>query len=200
MKKLTISVSLTVLVMAITFIALPRITEANPSAFLPTTQTAAATTSVSYLAPGTATTTLVAPDAYANGQNKAIDSQVLLVQFAASSTASVLNINFEYSQGNAGINCTLVGANCDWYQNDLNGTFQATTSPSTVSVVNVNALTWTFASSTVGGTGLTTTNGATSTKIFNVQSPTRYVRAVFTMTGSSGAIWAQFVPQRETVN
>ncbi len=168
-KNLAFLAPMLVLVM----VAFAGIAHATPLYFVPTTQLAAATSSVTYLiSGGNATTTSF--DAYAGGQPYAIDKGVLLLQTAASSTSSVLNVTFQYSQDNI-----------DWYGDDLfTITNASTTQPYTISS-NVS-YSWTAA-----GT-------ATSSKALNVNFPTRYVRAILSQSGAAGALWWQFVPQRQS--
>lgn len=148
------------------------VTHANPLQFVPTTQLATATTSVTYLVTGGSATS-TSFDAFANGQPIAIDRGVLLTQFAASSTSSVLGIRFQYSIDNV-----------DWY--DDQGVQPTTaTSSQPYQIATPFSYAWLAA-----GT-------ATSSKMVNVNFPTRYVRAVYTEAGAGGAIWWQFVPQRQ---
>src|SRR5437870_5803479 len=83
---------------------------ANPSYFANGTSTAAATTTKAFMTPGTATTTTPVFDSYAQtaagGLTTKSDYAGLLVRLSASSTATVLSVNVEYSQD--GI---------DWYRN-----------------------------------------------------------------------------------
>lgn len=155
---------------------------ANPSYFSTGVKTDTETSSVDYLTPGTGTTTLTY-DTYVSGQTTKADSAALLTQFAGSSTAAILGINLEYSQD--GI---------DWYKDNLD--LGATTTQS-VSLNTAKSYSWNFASSTVGGGVVTNANGATSTKIFTVKTPTRYIRAIYTITGANGAIWATLIPSKE---
>lgn len=147
------------------------------------------TTSPTYITAGTATSTLNC-DAYTLASNNinplAMDSAVLLMNFTGSSTASIVNINFEYSNDNI-----------DWYQDGFSAS--ATTS-SVVSIGTTRSLSWTFASSTAG-LGNTLGN-STTTKAVPVPVPTRYVRAIFTMPAGSaaGAVWAQIIPKKEVNN
>ncbi len=165
MKKISIIIGVAAI------LAITGIVSANSSFFLPNTPTAAATTSLSYMGIGTATTTL-SYDSFQGGQYRATDKTAVLVQFVASSTSSVLGVDVQYSQD--GI---------DWYSDNVN---TATTSISQV-LDTSNRYTW-----KASGT-------ATSSKIFTISTPTRYFRAVFSMTGAAGGIWAQFVPQRQAI-
>lgn len=160
---------------------------ANPLFFPLTAQTNTATTSPAYMTPGTATSTLTY-DSYAVGQPKANDFATLLVQFAGSSTAAVLGLNFEYSQD--GI---------DWYKDNIVGEQGAvsTTSPTIIPSIT-NSISWTFASSTPGGVAVTNANSATSTKAFKIPVPVRFVRVIHSITGANGAVWSQIVPARQS--
>lgn len=128
-----------------------------------------ATTTVAYLAPGLATSTQTY-DSYAGGVGdpNASDSAVLLLQFAASSTSSVLNINVQYSMN--GI---------DWYGDNLG----AATSSTGINLPNVYA--WTAA-----GT-------ATTSRAISIPTPVRFSRAVIGITGASGAVYGNIVVKKQ---
>jgi hypothetical protein len=164
--------------------------EANSSFFLPVCSTATLTSSPNYLTAGTATTTLSC-DSYQNGIPRATDSISLLIQQAASSTSSVLNINIQYSQDNV-----------DWYETTgmASPIISTTTNPINLSTVGQFQLK--FASSTIDLSAVTSVNSATTTRFMSVNTPLRYVRAIFSAPASSAgqAIWAQFIPKRETTN
>lgn len=132
------------------------------------TSTAAATTTLSYIGIGTGTTTL-AYDSMFTGS----DSAVLLTQFTASSTSSVLNIGVEYSQD--GI---------DWYSDDLLTSLNSTTTP-IKSIQVANTYSWTAA-----GT-------ARTSKAIEIPTPTRYMRATYSMTGAAGAVWGSIVSKKQ---
>ena len=117
----------------------------------------------------------------------ATDKAVLLIQFVGSSTSSVLNTNIEYSQD--GI---------DWYQStDTLVPGYATTSEPVFDISNVPQYRLIYASSTAG-LASTTISQSTTTRAVNIMTPTRYVRAIFTETGAAGAVWSQFIPERQT--
>jgi len=170
--------------------------KANPSFYPGSAVYNTATSTGRYMTPGAATTTLVY-DAYsisgtnqpASGNTYAVNSAALLLQFSASTTASVLGVRFEYSQD--GI---------DWY-GDGAVNLTATTTAYNVSI-NEN-FTWTFASSTIGGIradqGLAGINGTKNrdNKIINIVTPTRFVRAIVTLTGANATVWGQIVPLKE---
>ncbi len=164
---------------------------ANPSTFAISTSTSAATTSPAYLTAGLSTSTLPVYDAYTQtlngGATFKADFAGLLIQLAASSTATVLSANVEYS--NNGI---------DWYRNfAIDPNQPATTTAPVFKLGNPFSMSWTFASSTMGGTGLTNANSATSTAAVLIPTPFRYTRVWFGLSGGNGAIWAQLIPIKE---
>ena len=162
---------------------------ANPSQFLRSYATdncgvPVATTSVTYLTPGVSTSTPTF-DTQCDG-GLSVDSASLLVYFNASSTGSTLVINFEYSDNGT-----------DWFSNSLNDV--STSTPNNLNLNN--ALTWNFSSSTVGKGGQANADGRNyDSKIVNVKTPTRYVRAIIGMPGGSlnGAVWTEFVAKKQS--
>lgn len=166
---------------------------ANPSSIATTAQTATATTTLSYMTIGAATTTLVY-DSYLNRPTTA-DSAIMLVQFTASSTASVLGISYEYTNGGPGLDCLGAPNTCDWYRDNTMISVNATTSQA-FSVTVPNSYSWTFASSSQGGGNVAATNNR-ALKTLTIPTPARYVRAIFTATGTPSAIWAQIGPKKE---
>ncbi len=178
MKKISIialfSASIaSVLIIIFVFKSMP--VNANVSVFPPsiTLSGVTATSTLTTIAAGVGTTTLVY-DAYNTGQPFAASGAVLFVQDTASSTAAVLNIIFQYSQnGN------------DWYSDSIN--VPATT---------------TFPFNLNGSASYRYTAPASaSTTGFAVGflTPTRYVRAVISATGATSSIFAQVTPRREIV-
>ena len=197
MKKTFIIMGATLTIFALVFVLHSQNALANPSTLLPTAMTAAATTTPSFMTPGTGTTTL-AYDAYAavNGnQNLAVDKAALEIQFTASSTLSVLQWNYEYADRMDGVDCTAAGTNCNWYSENLNLYSLATTSPSTIDASSYNIYSWKYASSTLGSS-----QPATALKILFVPTPTRFFRVRFYVPAGSGnvSVWAKFIPLRET--
>lgn len=164
---------------------------ANIGGFPSGAKTSAATTTPAVMTPGTGTSTIVYDSYNLNGTNEPTtgvvtdtDSATLLVQFLASSTASKLKIEYEYSQD--GI---------DWYQDGVSNTFAS----STDGVININlpnSFTWTFASTSLDGLPVSAANNL-STEIVPVITATRYVRAVISDTGANAEVWAQFVPKKQ---
>ena len=152
--------------------------DANPSVFQ-VTQTAVATTTVTYMSAGTATTTIT----HDSLQNRfATDGAALMIQLKASSTATTLKWKYEFSQD--GI---------DWFQDNQELTTNATT---TVQVRDSKEFSWVFASSTPnnGGTG-----SDFGLKLVNVPTPARFTRAVFYLpVGSTkGSLLAQIVAKKQ---
>lgn len=164
---------------------------ANPFYFGPTVQTSVATSTPVYMTPGNATTTLVYnsstdstnPTAVSTKTNAVkADSVTFLFALTGSSTVSVANVTFEFS--NDGI---------DWYQNELPIFGYSTTSqtfvPTTPLSMNLQ-----FASTTVGGAAGTS---AVDRIAVTVPVPTKDVRAVVTLKGANAAVWQQFVPIKQ---
>ncbi len=169
------------------FLAFAPVASANPSSFSSPAYTATATSSLVYMTPGTATTT-VTFDTYEsngttqvnNGNTFVADGATLLLAVTASSTASVFVVNLEYSVD--GI---------DWYQNN-----RATYAAGAIAIVTPNSFTYTYASTTPGGGNVlpTSSRGA---KAINLDTPTRYIRAFITMTGANGGVYATIIPRKQ---
>lgn len=166
-------------------------THANPGGFPPGAKTATATTTPAVMTPNTGTSTVVYDSYNINGTNEQTtgvvsdtDSASLLVQFQASSTASKLKIAFEFSQDNI-----------DWYA-DGTSVLIASTTTGIINANVPNSITWTFASTSLGG-GPVLANNSQSNAVFNVVTPTRYVRAVISDSGNNAMVWAQFVPKKQ---
>lgn len=176
-----------------------KVADANPSQFTETSQTASATSTLVYMTPGTATSTLP-HDSYrtSTGNNYANSLTELFVQFSASSTGSQLNINLEYSNGYPGVDCITTPGACDWYQDTGTNVKGFSTTTTNVFLTNVPQYQWKFASSTVGQAALQGSNNR-DTRALAVNAPARYVRAIFTCAvgGTNCAVWGQFVPIKE---
>lgn len=191
MKKLITGISALALFLAFTPVA-----SANSSYFSPSASTAAATSTVTYMTPGNATTTVTYDSYNLNGTNQsgtvnsfAADHALALVQFAASSTTSNLLINEEYSPDNV-----------DWYQGSQTLIDKNATTTTTVSLSPVPQYSYLFASSTPGLGAITAANSATSTLAISIPTPTRYIRLVFSLKlgGGNGALWATVLPKKQT--
>lgn len=152
-------------------------THANPLYYPVATQSATATTSVTWLTSSGAASqaTSTALDSYQASVTNGWDELTLIVQTAASSTSSSLNVRFQYS-----IN------GIDWADDNVSqsvGNFSTTTATASVQVPL--SYQWLAA-----GT-------ATSSKILNVATPARFVRAIFTQTGAAGNLWYAWQPVRQ---
>lgn len=169
------------LVFATLFLVAPK-AHANPLRYVAPASTAEATTTVALMTPGTATTTTAVFDSFAAGANAYPDRAALLTQFTASSTNSILGIRLEYSQDNI-----------DWYADNLNE--NATTS-AVNSINTASSFSWTFASTTPAAGAIGNTNR--SSKVIFINVPTRYIRAVYTITGGNGGVWGSIIPQRQS--
>lgn len=162
---------------------------ANPPDFI-RQSSATATSTGTFMTPGTATTTFYYDSNQITGSTAKTDAAALGVIFTASSTLSTLGIRYEYSQGVAGVNCVNSPTLCDWYADSYS------TAPTTTwSGTNPNSITWTFASTTlVSGYAGTLT---IAPRLFFVPTPTRYVRAVTTITGANGTVWGEFIGEKQ---
>lgn len=149
------------------------------SVFSPSTcYTAAATTTLSYMTAGTATTTVTCPLSF-----EGADSATLALWVQASSTSSVIVGQIEYSDN--GI---------DWYQNNQDIFAAGAIAIATPS----NSFTWTYASTTVGGAGVGASTN-TGAKLVKVATPTKWVRVILSNTGTNVGVWAKLIP-RQPVN
>lgn len=165
------------------------VAHANPGGFPPGARSATATSTVTVLTPTVGTSTVVY-DAYnINGTNQGTtgvttdtDSASLLVQFTASSTASKLKIAFEFSQDGV-----------DWYADGLSVELASSTT-GTIVDNSPDFISWTFASTSLNAGPI---GGSYASEIFNVPTPTRYVRSVITVSGANAMVWAQFVPKKQ---
>jgi hypothetical protein len=162
--------------------------------FAPTAQTATATTTLAYMTPGTATTSIVYDSNILARPNIAIDKAILLTQLNASSTLTVLNTNLEYSMGVSGVDCTATPTACDWYQ-DNTYEYGLSTSTQPLYIATANSYRWAFASSSQGMLAPTRDRGL---KAVTIPLWARYVRATYTLTGANGAVWGQIVPARQS--
>lgn len=141
-----------------------------------TSQTsAAATTTVSYMTPGTATTTYQIDNLALNKVQEMgeVDAITVLVQFAASTTASTLNVQQQVSNNNI-----------DWYTvNQVVGTPTSLGS----STLATSSITYQWTPGVAG-------TSSTAFVILNV--PARHERLVFSNTGASGAIYNEVTLKR----
>lgn len=168
--------------------------KANPSFFLVQNNgiTSTATTSVAYMTAGTATTTYYMDTGA--GTAGSTDGAVFRTLLVGSSTASSINIAIEYANG--GGDCITTPTSCEWFSDTLNGA--TTTLSRNISTLNTYLLN--YASTTVGGAA--GTGNGRNTRIFRVETPVRYLRAVITMPIGSlnGAVWGEFIGKRQVAN
>lgn len=146
---------------------------ANPSDL--NQSNALATTTLSFLTAGSTIVTETY-DSYGGGvgEPNASESAVLLTNFTASSTSSVLAIKLQYSQNNI-----------DWFDDNLLQTsLNSTTSP-LYNLGTNNSYTWTALGTTV------------ASKAITVPTPVRYVRAVYTVTGANAAVYKVIIAKKE---
>lgn len=212
MKKLSISSKIVIIAVAVMFFAIAIFsyatkTHANPSGYIRKTSATASTT-LTFMTPGTATTSAVIDCGLANASATGCDGGALLVAFTSSSSVSTLLINQEFSQGVAGntsIDCVATPTACDWYQSNQTfiSSFASTTLAASVGQVDVALIpqyNWDFASTSVGGAAVLTNNNLGTTMI-PVISPTRYTRFVFSLkvlTNGNGAVYWETVFKKET--
>lgn len=173
----------TLAIMAIAVFGISK-AKANPSYFN-RFQSATATTTVSYLNPaapsGTVATTTV--NVYPSTPfNQGADSAAIFVQYQASSTASILNIQPEYSMD--GI---------DWYG------YSATTTPqANPQILTDGRWTWQVASSTNFGTA----NAGVMKRMFTIPMPAKYARVLLYMSPGSqnGTVWIEAATKTQVAN
>ena len=178
---------LPIILSAICLTAFATVIWANPTLFYSAAQSATATSTLKYMTPGTATTTVVydtwaqlGTNQTSDGNRYIPDSVTLKEYLKASSTATVLVTNVEYSDDNI-----------DWYQNNLD-----TYAAGAIAIAAPNTYTWTFATSTIGGVlnGDGTDVGA---KVISLKVPTRFIRVVLSLTGANGGVWVQLLPKKQ---
>lgn len=169
---------------------------ANPFYTGTKAQSATATSTQTQLRVGFATSTTVydSYEQYGTNQTNAgnltlPDIVSFVIDGVASSTASVINAACEYSDNYNGSSF-----NGDWYQSDIVGA--TTTTPGIQNVSMPNSFSFTYASSTVGGAGLSGVNTRFQ-KLIQCQVPTRYVRLVVTNTGAAATVWVQAIPKKQ---
>lgn len=156
--------------------------------------TATATSTQAYLRPGLATSTLPIYDSYEtggtnqtnSGNNTIPNTVTILLDGAASSTASVVSATCEFSD-----NYSPSTGNGDWYQNEI---FSTTTVPQNIGIVN--SFQFTYASSTVGAAGVPA-NTNRFQKLITCPVPLRYVRLVVSASGNNSSIWAAIIPTKQ---
>lgn len=174
------------------FLAFATTIYANPFYAGLDAKSATATSTQVYLTPGTATSTVIY-DSYelygtnqTNGGDTTIpDTVAILLQGAASSTATVVSVACEFSNN-------YTGGNGDWYQNEI---YPATTTGAQ-SITTPLSFSFTYASTTVGGAAVLS-NTNRFQKVVTCPAPTRFVRAVVSVTGANASIWTDIVPKKQ---
>lgn len=150
---------------------------ANPLRFPPAVPSATATTTLTFMSNGAATSTLATYDSYANngvsggGSSQAMDSVAILLQTTASSTASVYWITFEYSMDGV-----------DWYADNA----VTRTTAGTINASGANSYSFTASSTAREG------------RLIVAPAPTRFIRMKSTVAGANGAIWGAIQPQKQS--
>lgn len=182
--------------MVVFFVTTPK-TEANPSAFSRQNNgvSITATSSVSYMSFGTASTTYYY-DSQANGNSGAADSASVLWQMTATSSNATQDMYVEYAQG-GNADCIATPMACDWYSH------ATSTTPDANAVSPFARLR--FSSSTPPILGADTAPNNRNLREFAIPMPTRYARVIFVVpyqlyssgTASSSAVWAEIVAKKQ---
>ncbi len=152
---------------------------------------AQATTTPTYLTIGGTATTTNSFDTQNDGGLPA-KSATLLVALMGSTTATTLTISFEFSQNNQ-----------DWFGDLLSQSATTTTQVAFGAPAKYTLAAATSSASAVGGNTFT---GNTVFRAFTMPTPTRYIRAVFsissstsiTANGGNGSVWSDIVGKKET--
>lgn len=168
------------------------VVKANPSYFQ-NAYSNAATTTVVYMTPGTATTTL-SYDAGSAASNSGADGAFLLVQYTASTSINILRMRIEHSQDNI-----------DWYPETVNNIGQAVNSNATSTQLfgDASAYKWQVSSTTASTDGLMGSGTAGRIHLsMEIKTPTRYTRVIFwnRITEGNGALWAQLTAKKQVAN
>lgn len=135
------------------------------------TQTSTATATSSKITLNVGSTTSIVTDSYSAGVPRLNNTAVVLLQFTASSSASVVNVSVSYSQDGV-----------DYYQDNVN--VSTTTAIRSLTTANSYSLS--------GNATASTTLSA-----FQIALPTRYAKVTFTGATANSSIWATILPQRE---
>lgn len=159
---------------------------ANPSEIVARARTAVATTTLSYMTAGNATTTLtfdannVASDNPTNTNSSPYkaDNAQLYVRFTASTTLTQLCRRTFYSNDNV-----------DYYATQT----VVTSATSSVATQLYGETCFSFASTSEAIFGSNTTNNRTET----ITTPARFTKVQFYTKGANGAVYAEIAPSRE---
>lgn len=167
---------------------------ANPFYTSSKAQSATASSTLTYLRVGAATSTTIYDSYEQYGTNQTNQANITIpdtvswvIDGIASSTLTVVNATCEFSDNYNGST-----GNGDWYQNEI---FPASTS-NPVNIATAASFTFTYASSTVGGAGLSGSNNRFQ-KMFTCPINTRFARLVVTNTGAGAAVWVQAIPKKQ---
>lgn len=195
--KTALAIAALVAVLAVSILFRAPFASANPLYEAGKAATATATSTQTYLTPGTATTTVVYDSYEQYGTNQPStgnftlpDSVSVVLDGKASSTASTVSVVCEFSD-----NYNATTGNGDWYQNEI---FPATTSIAQY-IGSANSFSFTYvASSTmpVGGSAVTSSYNRFQ-KLFTCPVAMRFVRAVITNTGAPVSVWSAVVPKKQ---
>ena len=153
---------------------------ANPDFFCEDRLNAASTT-LTFMTPGTATTT----HTYENcGGTTSARSAILFFQYTASTTDPLLNLRIEHSQDNI-----------DWYPASVALEEFATSTSLTGDSATFDFTTLATSTNNNGGTG----TDARLHRSLEIETPTQFTRVIFSLPigTSNGAIWSQFVSKKE---
>jgi len=186
-KYILIGICLVILITVSVIININRRADSASPTFLQVSRTAAATSTLNYMTPGKATTTLVFDSYIYNGVGEIAGNLVFNtnIQYTGSSSASVLNIGYEYSNDNR---CAATPLICDWYKY----TTQTGTVATTTMIAGYRDNSLVAASTTIG----TATIKSSITPV-TIQVPIymRFIRVVFSspVGGGNGGLWAETI-------
>jgi hypothetical protein len=176
MKNKYFIIPLVLTILIVVFALGTKTVSANLAYFL-RVESATATSTLSYMTPGTATTTISI-----DGGASALDSALLTFQYTASGTAPVLKARVEYSSDKI-----------DWYP-QMTAIGQATTT-----LIATPFLEYSFTLST------TTDNGGSGTSArvhgsLDIPTPTRYTRVKFYVpaSGGNGALYTELTAKKQS--
>lgn len=187
-----------IIILALLSLAVYRVAQANPDQILENSMGSSAgvsTSSPAFLSLAAATTTANTFDTQTDGALPA-KSATLLVAYTPSSTASTLNISFEYCQ----TNCLTNG---DWFGDDITSLTASTSQTVGLGLTSKFVLQSGTTTNVVGGQQNPVN---TIYRAFTVPVPTRYVRAVIAIASSSvvvastpnASVWSDFIAKKET--
>lgn len=182
--------------MAVVLLGFAALTYANPFYTGTKAQSAVATTTIVFMTPGAATSTTVydSYEQYGTNQTNAgnltlPNSVAVILDGRASSTATTVAVACEYSDNYNGST-----GNGDWYQNEI----YAPTTTGALPIGTALSFSFTYSSSTsqVGGVGGTASSNRFQ-KLVECPVPTRFVRAVVSVSGANVSVWTQIIPKKQ---